>query len=70
MLYYVLLHHLGTYDEEYGTFIWNFTFAGREISLWQEYALFFSLPASLLGFVFGNIFGRAVQPPPARTVTA
>jgi len=71
VVYYILLHHLGTYDEEYGTFIWNFTFAGREISLWQEYALFFSLPASLAGFVLGNIFGRAVQPPPpARTVAA
>ena len=38
---------------------------GTSISLWQEYALFFSLPMSLLGFAVGNAFSRADTIPPA-----
>ena len=62
--YYVLLHQVGEPNEEFGTFIWTFPLFGREVSLWQEYAIFFSLLVSLLGFVLGNTFGRAVQQPP------
>ncbi|MGH7821863.1 MAG: sodium:solute symporter family protein, partial [Candidatus Binatia bacterium] len=64
IIYYVVLHSLGAPDEEYGTFIWTFTLGGREFSLWQEYAIFFSLPASAAGFAIGNLTGRSVQPPP------
>lgn len=65
IIYYILLHQFGGFNEEYGTFIWSFVLGGREVSLWQEYALFFSLPISLIGFVAGCILGRTVQPPPA-----
>lgn len=68
VFYYLLVHQLGTFDEEYGTFIWTITAGGRSVSLWQEYALLFSLPASLLGFIAGNIFGTTSVPaPPAPT---
>lgn len=64
VLYYVLVHRLGVRDEEHATFIWAFTVGGREFSLWQEYAIFFSLPLSLAGFVLGNLLGRQVHHPP------
>ncbi|HXH29018.1 MAG TPA: sodium:solute symporter family protein [Candidatus Polarisedimenticolia bacterium] len=69
--YYVLLHRLGSQNEEYGTFIWTFSLFGRSISLWQEYALFFSVPLSAVGFILGSIFGREIhQPEPdAETVS-
>jgi len=67
VVYYIVLHHFGAFDQEYGTFIWNFTLGGRAFSLWQEYALLFSLPISLVGFIIGSIFGRAVQEPPVDT---
>lgn len=41
--------------------------AGRTIELWQEYAIFFSLPLSLAGFIVGNLLGREVQAPPAES---
>ncbi|MBI1949841.1 MAG: sodium:solute symporter family protein [Acidobacteria bacterium] len=63
--YYILVHQLGIRNEEYATFILNLTLGGRTIELWQEYAIFFSLPLSLAGFLAGNLLGREVQPPPA-----
>lgn len=62
IIYYVALHLLGTHDETYGTYILTFDIHGSRISLWQEYAIFFSLTASLLGMIAGNLFGRAQQP--------
>jgi len=70
ILYYLLLHRFGSPDEEFGTFIWTFTLGGRQVSLWQEYAIFFSLPLSLAGFVLGNLFGTAVREHPPRGGTA
>ncbi len=63
--YYVLVHFLGELNEQYETYIWNFTLGDRRISLWQEYAIFFSLPLSFIGFIVGNLLGRKVQAPPA-----
>jgi SSS family solute:Na+ symporter len=66
--YYLLIVFLGEPNEDYETYIWNFTLGDRPVSLWQEYALFFSLPLSFAGFLAGNLLGRKVQPPPAAKV--
>ncbi len=60
--YYLGIQQLGVANEVYGTYIWSFDFAGMHFSLWQEYALFFSLPMSLLGFLLGNRVGTPVEP--------
>jgi Na+/proline symporter len=70
IVYYVLLQQLGVANEAYGTYIWTFeiwTFelGGVSFSLWREYALFFSLPVSLAGFLVGNRFGPAHPAPVA-----
>jgi hypothetical protein len=70
LLFYLVLALIGEYDEVYGTFIWSFTVAGETFSIWQEYALFFCLPISLLGFFIGNRFGPAYRHPTARTSAA
>jgi len=62
--YYVGIQQLGTADDVYGTYIWTFSLGGTSFSLWQEYALFFSLPMSLLGFLIGNRIGRPLAPVP------
>jgi SSS family solute:Na+ symporter len=62
--YYVGISQLGVADEVWGTSIWTFSIGGVSISLWQEYALFFSLPMSLLGFVLGNLLSRDQSAPP------
>jgi Na+/proline symporter len=59
--YYVCIQMLGTANEVYGTYIWTFSIGGSSVSLWQEYALFFSLPMSFLGFLVGNLFGTPIQ---------
>jgi SSS family solute:Na+ symporter len=61
-LYYVGIQQLGVENEVYGTYIWTFSVGGTSFSLWQEYALFFSLPMSLLGFLVGNLFGSPFTP--------
>jgi Na+/proline symporter len=58
ILYYVGLQQIGDYDETWGTFIWTFQLGGNSYSIWQEYALFFTLPVSLLGFLIGNLLGK------------
>ncbi len=63
--YYIGINQLGVENELWGTYIWTFSIGGAEISLWQEYGLFFSLPLSLLGFAIGNAFSRAGTIPPA-----
>jgi SSS family solute:Na+ symporter len=65
IVYYSVVHHLGTFDEDYETFIWTFEAFGRTFSLWQEYALFFSLPLSLAGLIAGNLLGRNGRAVPA-----
>jgi SSS family solute:Na+ symporter len=62
IVYYVGIQQLGTANEVYGTYIWTFSIGGTTVSLWQEYALFFSLPMSFLGFLVGNLFGSPHTP--------
>lgn len=57
ILFYVLIALLGVENETYGTYIWSFSIAGFSFDLWQEYALYFTLPMSLLGFLIGNRLG-------------
>lgn len=62
--YYLLIQQLGVPNEIYGTYIWSFQVGDMHFSLWQEYALFFSLPMSFLGFLIGNRIGRPLAPVP------
>jgi Na+/proline symporter len=62
IVYYVGIQLLGTANEVYGTYIWTFSVGGMSVSLWQEYALFFSLPMSFVGFLVGNLFGSPHVP--------
>ncbi len=62
--YYIGISQLGVENEVWGTYIWTFSIGGVSISLWQEYALFFSLPMSLLGFGLGNLLSRGTVAPP------
>ena len=62
ILYYLVVHLLGADNEEFGTKIWTFEAGGAVISLWQEYAIFISLPVSLAGLIAGNVFGRRLMP--------
>ncbi len=64
-VYYVGIQQLGAANEVYGTYIWTFSIGETSVSLWQEYALFFSLPMSFVGFLVGNLFGSPVAPPEA-----
>jgi SSS family solute:Na+ symporter len=64
VLFYLLVSHFGVRNEDYDTYILSLRLGGRTIDIWQEYALLFSLPVSILGFVAGNLFGR--EQPPAR----
>lgn len=59
--YYVGIQVLGIENDTYGTYIWTFSVGEVSISLWQEYALFFSLPMSFVGFLIGNLFGHPVE---------
>jgi len=63
IIYYVGIPQLGVANEVYGTYIWTFSIGGTSISLWQEYALFFTLPLSFIGFLIGNRFGSPVPAP-------
>ncbi len=58
IVYYLAIASLGVEDELWGTYIWTFSIGAAEISLWQEYGLFFSLPLSLLGFFVGNALSK------------
>jgi SSS family solute:Na+ symporter len=64
MIYYLGIQQLGEANEDFGTYIWTFTLGGETFALWQEYALFFSLPMSLLGFLIGNRIGQPHEPAP------
>ena len=58
LVYYIGIQQLGEANDVYGTYIWTFSIGGETFALWQEYALFFSLPMSLLGFMIGNTIGE------------
>ena len=56
--FYIGLAQIGVYNEVYGTFIWSVSIAGFTFDIWQEYALFYCLPISFIGFLIGNQMGR------------
>jgi len=62
IVYYFGLSQMGVYDETWGTYIWSVQIGNLSYELWQEYALFFSLPISLLGFLVGNLIGEPRGP--------
>ena len=70
VVFYIALYALGAENKDFGTYIWDFALGGFEFSIWQEYALFLSLPTSLLGFLIGNLFGGTVHTPPPDEATA
>lgn len=57
-LYTLLVRSLGSHDAEWDTMIWEPSLFGVELSLWQEYAVLFALPASVVAFAIGSMFGR------------
>jgi len=61
--FYLAIAWLGVENETYGTYIWSFSIGGVPYEVWQEYALYFTLPISVLGFLVGNLFGNDSQPP-------
>ena len=56
--FYLLLYRFGVENQTYDTYILDLHLGGMTISLWQEYAAFFTIPLSLLGYLIGNRFGR------------
>ena len=61
--FYLGIAWIGVSDETFGTYIWTFSIGDSSYSIWQEYALYFTLPLSAIGFAVGNIFGKDSQPP-------
>ena len=58
LTFYIILAQIGDYNEVWGTYILTFSIGDYSFSIWQEYALFFCLPISLIGFFIGNFFGE------------
>jgi Na+/proline symporter len=58
IIYYFGLSLIGDYNETWGTYIWTFEVGGESYTLWQEYALFFTLPISFVGFLIGARLGK------------
>ena len=58
IIYYVVVAQLGVENETYGTYIWSVSIGDMSFDLWQEYALYFTLPTSFFGFVVGTLMGR------------
>jgi Na+/proline symporter len=67
--FYLFIFWIGVENETYGTYIWSFSIGDGSYSIWQEYALFFTLPLSALGFLAGSLLGKSSQPP-AKEATA
>jgi len=61
---YGLVNAFGSEDEVWGTVIWTVRWGTRSWGIWQEYALLFALPASLVAFLLGQWLGRAPAPAP------
>lgn len=53
---------LGSFDAEWEAVIWTLNVGGRELQLWQEYALLVALPASAVAFLLGQRFGGQPSP--------
>jgi hypothetical protein len=67
LTFYIGMSQVGDYNEVWGTYIFSFSIGDYAFSIWQEYALFFCLPISLLGFFIGNIFGNKVEEAPLKS---
>jgi len=65
ILFYVAIPLLGVENDIYGTYIWSFSIVGVSFDIWQEYALYFTLPMSFLGFLVGNLLGEESRPTPS-----
>jgi SSS family solute:Na+ symporter len=70
IVFYVAIAMVGVENETYGTFIWSFSIAGVSFDIWQEYALYFTLPMSFLGFLLGNLLGEDFRPTPKKEASA
>jgi len=57
ILFYVVIAQIGEYNNIFGTYVWSFSMADQTFSIWREYALYFCLPISFLGFIIGNRIG-------------
>ena len=60
--FYALVNLAGAPAPEWGTVIWTADLGPWTVPLWQEYALLAGLPASALGWVAGQRFGRPARP--------
>ena len=69
ILYYAAIPMLGVENETYATYIWSFSIGGVSFDLWQEYALYFTLPMSIVGFLIGNLLGQDNRQTPDTEVT-
>ena len=58
IVHYALVHAFGAHDPEWATQIWTITVAGREVAVWQEYALLTALPASAVAYAIGSVRTR------------
>lgn len=67
-MYDIGIQKLGVANGVFGTRIWTFQLAGTNVGLWQEYALFFTLPMSFVGFPIGSWVGRDGPSPTAAGV--
>ncbi len=63
IVFYLWLARVGTYNEIYTTYIWPVSIGSDTFTIWREYALYFSLPMSLVGFVIGTLFGSLPTAP-------
>ncbi len=70
IVFYLGIPLLGAPNDIYGTHIWSFQFAGVSFDIWQEYALYFTLPMSLLGFLAGNLLGEETRRTPDKEASA
>jgi SSS family solute:Na+ symporter len=70
ILFYVAIPLLGTPNATYGTHIWSFQLVGVSFDIWQEYALYFTLPMSMLAFLVGNLLGEESRPTPDKEASA
>jgi len=70
IIFYVVIPLLGVENEIYGTYIWSFSIAGVSFDVWQEYALYFTLPMSFLGFLVGNLLGEESRRTPDKEASA
>lgn len=65
-VYSALVNGYGLPNEEWGTVIWHTSLLGRDLALWQEYAVLFALPASALAFAVGAALTRRADADPGR----